>query len=211
MEINKNLIDTIEIFVDKCDNFDKLYKKVIKIINTEINDNLDELYDITSNYIEIRGCHGRIIKTYDNYKNSGLKNDEEMYNLSALTSILENVNNIIQNVDFQYKQFATYFPNLVNKSYLTVLLIVDNNETEEDIRLINMLNEIKVKKYEHKYKIMKCGKKEGIELKIRKKNKKIRLVPKKTPSLYLINDDIISEIQTENIKNKEMLEKILIR
>jgi len=209
MEINKNLIDTIEIFVDKCDNFDKLYKKVATIINTEINNNLDELYDITANYIEIRAHHGKIIKIYDSYKSSGLKNDEEMYNLSALSSILENVNNIIQNVDFQYKQFATYFPNLVNKNYLTVLLIVGKNESEEDVRLINMLNEIKVSKYENKYKIMKCGKKEGLELKIRKKNQKIKLVPTKTPSLYLIKNNIVSEVPIQNIKDKKTLERML--
>ena len=210
MEINKNLIDTIDIFIDKCENFDKLYRQVIKIINAEINDNLDELYDITSNYIEIRAYHGKIIKTYESYKNSDIKNDEEMYNLSALSSILENVNNIIQNVDFQYKQFATYFPNLVNKSHSTVLLIISKNETDEDNRLINMLNQVKSTRYENKYKIMKCGDREGLELKIRKKNQKIKIVPKKTPSLYLINNDIISEIPTENIKNKAMLEKMLI-
>jgi hypothetical protein len=209
MEINKNLIDTIEIFVEKCESFDKLYTKVVKIINTEINDNLDELYDITSGYVEIRAYHGKIIKIYDSYKNSKLQTDEDMYNLSALSSILENVNNIIQNVDFQYKQFATYFPKLVDKNYLTVLLIVGKKETNEDRRLINMINELKVQRYENKYKIMKCGKNEGLELKIRKKNQKMMIAPKKTPTLYLIKKDIISEIPSENIRNKAMLEKIL--
>jgi ribosomal protein L16 Arg81 hydroxylase len=209
MEINKYLIECIEIFIKKCETFDELYKKVIKIIKNDINDNLDDLYDITNNYIEIRAAHGQIIKLYNKYKNSDLKTDEELYNLSTLSSILDNINNMIQNIDFQYKQFATFFPNLVNKNYLTVLLIVSKKETDEDTRLINMINEIRETKYENKYKIIKCGNKEGIELKVKRLNQKVKFTPKNTPALYLIDNNIISEIQTSNIKDKKMLEKII--
>lgn len=209
MEINKNLINTIEIFVTKCENFDKSYKNMVKIINNQANDNLDELYDVTNYYIELRACHGKIIKLYDSYKNCKLDNEEYLYNLSVLNSIIGDVGNMIQNVDFQYKQFATFFPKLVSKDHLTVLLVVNKNETEEDKKFINMLNEIKANKYENKYKIMKCGKKEGLELKIKSKNQKIKLLPKSTPMMYLIKDDIISEIKLKNIENKKMLENIL--
>jgi hypothetical protein len=210
MEINKKLIDTIDIFVNKCDNFDKIYKEVINIVNNNTNENIDELYDIVTCYIEIRKEHGIIIKIYDDYKKTAkTKNDEEMYNLSTFNSILENVKNLVQNIDFQYKQFATYFPELVNNNLMTVILIINEKENEDDKKLINMINKIKSVKYENKYKIMKCKKNSNeIKLKI-KNNKYVTLKPKSIPSLYLLNKKTMTEVPGNNIKNDEILRSIL--
>ena len=210
MEINKKLIDTIDIFINKCDNFDKIYKEVINIVNNNISNNVNELYDLVECYMELRKDHGIMIKIYDNYKKiAKIENDDEMYNLSTFNSILENVKNLMQNVDFQYKQFASYFPELINNNSMTVILVINETENINDKRLVEMLNKIKGIKYENKYKIMKCKKNTNeIKLKI-KDNKHIILKPKKIPSLYLLNKKTVTEISGENIKNDEVLKSIL--
>lgn len=209
MEINKKLIDTIDIFVEKCENFDIVYKEVVSIINKE-EDNIDKFYDLVQNYIEIRSIHGRILKNYENYSASlSEESDEDMYNLSSLNSIIENSKNLIQNIDFQYKQFAVYYPDLIENSMMTVILLVNTEKNEKDKMLINAMNEIRNKKYKNKYEIVECNKKEKIELKINKSNKKIMLSAKKLPCLYLLNNKLITKIDGENIINKNIFDSLI--
>ncbi len=209
MEINKKLIDTIDIFVEKCDNFDKIYKQVVNIINNNIKNNVDDLYNLVDCYIEIRKEHGIMIKLYDDYKKIiTIENDEEMYNLSTFDSIIDNVKNLIQNIDLQYKQFAIYFPELVNNNFMTVILLVNEKEDENDIRLLNMINKIKLVKYENKYKVLKYKKgSNGTKLKLGD-NKEITLRPKRVPSLYLLNKKRITEIPGDSLKNNDELNSI---
>lgn len=209
MEINKKLIDAIDIFVEKCENFDIVYKEVVTIINKE-EDNIDKFYDLVQNYIEIRSVHGRILKNYENYSaNLSEDSDEDMYNLSSLNSIIENSKNLIQNIDFQYKQFAVYYPDLIENSMMSIILLVNTEKTEKDKMLINAMNEIKNKKYKNKYEVVECNKKDKIELKISKSNKKVMLSTKKLPCLYLLNNKLITKIDGENIANKDSFESLI--
>lgn len=209
MEINKKIIDTIDNFVDKCDYFDSVYKNIIKIIGNNINDNINELYDLVDCYIDIRKDHGIILKLYENFKNNCDENNEkDMYDLSSLNSMLDNIKNLIKNIDFQYKQFASFYPKLVRNNHMTVLLVVNDNETNKDTKMLEMINSIRNTKYQNKYKIIKGKNNKSITLRVNK-NKQVSLLPKMLPTLYILNDNNAIEIPCEDIKNEQMMLSLL--
>lgn len=209
MEINKKLIDSIDIFVEKCDNFDIVYQKVLDIILKRISDNVDILYGLVECYIEIRKYHGIIIKLYNEFEKSvDINNERDMYDLSSYNSIIDNIKNLIQNVDFQYKQFASYYPDLIDNNSVTVLLIINEKETEKDLNLINLLNKVKRDKYQNKYKVMKMKKnKSSVKLNVNKN--KITLNPKSVPSLYLLRKNNLLEVPGDNIQNENVMASII--
>lgn len=97
---------------------------------------------------------------------------------------------------------------MIDNNSVTVLLIINEKETEKDLNLINLLNKVKKDKYQNKYKVMKMKKnKKSIKLNVYKN--KVTLSPKSIPSLYLFRNNNLLEVPGENIQNESVMSSII--
>lgn len=207
MNFNKILITKIDTITNLSKEFDDNFKKTINLQNNDITeDNVNQIYTVTKNYLLIRSNHGMLLLLMDKLKKSIENiNDNEidsqsinkLYELSTFTSILSNINDLVNNIDFEYKKFAIKFPKFINKKPLQILLFTKNDNDE----LINIINEAKKKCPENIYKIIKCS---GNEKKIKCDNiigidANIKIT--KLPALYILNESNINEIETKQIKD----------
>jgi hypothetical protein len=217
MNFNKTVLDKIDNFISLTRNFDLNYKNVIAIQDNEIkNEDIKYIYMITKYYIEIRTLHGELLLLIDELKSSltlgklSKQNDNtnKLYDLSTFNSILLNINELITNIDYQYKKIAIKYPKFINKKPLTVLLLTDDDDEEN--MYVKLINQIKKKNPENIYKIEKC----------KKSDKKIKcdkilgmgLTLKITslPLLYIINGSNIVEIPIDKINDSESLSSLLV-
>jgi hypothetical protein len=213
MNFNILLIKKIENQIDMSNQFDKLCATILEDITSE--NNASNVYNITSLYMLIRAEHGGIIILNDKLKNE-ITNSEttlndstinKLYDLSTFTSILENINNLVSNIDFEYKKIALMFPKLINKNQIHIILIIKSiDKNNKYIKIIESAKKI-YKQYEFHViecieigKIINCDKMVG-----RKVSIKIETIP----SLYMINDDNIVELPIKNINNVEQLNNLL--
>lgn len=220
--MNKEIINKIENIIKLSSGFDKLCVKIINSTENQENQENQEdqknqenqsnyIYDLTNLYMALRSEHGGIIMILFNFKNNINENknaneDEEdkikkLYDLSELSSIVENINSLINNVDYQYKRISLMFPNLIKKNPHVLLLFTDNKTD----KYVKMFEQMKTKYNEYKYKVVECNK-IGSSVncgKIIDKNLSIKIT--KIPSLYLIADDSILEIPITQFKSFEDL------
>lgn len=213
MNFNINLIKKIENQIDMSNKFDKLCTEILEDISSEKN--TTNIYNITTLYMLIRAEHGGIIILNDKMKNDIINmdttlNDEtinKLYDLSTFTSILDNINNLVSNIDFQYKKMALMFPKLIVKKPIHIILIVKSiNKTNNYIKIIE---EAKKKLVQNEFHVIECteiGKIINCDKMIKKK---VSLRVESIPSLYMINDDNIVELPIKNIKCVEDLIKLL--
>ena len=208
------------IFITKIDdivklskNFDLNFKNIINLQNNDINEEtVNNLYSLTKNYLLIRTNHGSLLLLVDNLKKSinleeniDLDTENKLYELSTFMSILSNVNDLINNIDFQYKKIALKYPKFINKKPLQIYFFTDNIEDENN-KYLQMVNNIKQKYPENIYKIVKCNKSDK-KIKCDDIGLNIKIV--KLPVLYIVNGSSITEIPTDKIKNEEQLSKLI--
>jgi len=228
MNFNKLLLDKIDNLVILSKEFDENYKKIIETIDNNLDEKIINcIYTLTKNYISLRTIHGEIIllmNKYENYTGENIKKDDKdlnensdnkinkLYDLSTFYSIITNINELINNIDFQYKKIATKYPKYIGNKSLTVMLLIDENEDENKNVYTQLINKVKVKYPENIYKIIKVNKKEKKE---KKKNLDkilgINLTLKITilPTIYVINGTNIVELPLDKINNiEEVLENI---
>lgn len=216
MNFNKIVLDKINNFVLLSKEFDNNYQNVIRMRGDKINDeNKKSIFMITKYYIELRSTHGELILLVDEFKNmintsKTLKqnvNTNQFYDLSTFSSILSSINELVTNIDFQYKKIAMKYPNFINKKPLTILLLTDNDN--EDNEFVKLLNGIKSQIPENIYKIVKCNKSDK---KIKcDKILGINLTLKITslPILFIINGSNIVEIPIDKFNDPDALKNLI--
>jgi hypothetical protein len=221
--IANSLINKINNIINYLEKFDNIFKHLteIKDKNNILPENIKQIAELTELFIFIRSEHGSLLVILNNLKMNIITSDVEKisdklinkyYTLSTFHSILENVSHVISNIDFQYKTIASKFPKFINKKTLTLLLIINENTNNVDVNnkninfknIIHQLNEIYP---ENVYKTIETNEKiiniRGIS------NKDLELNIKNTPSLFMINGDVITEISLEQNNSLEQIKKLI--
>jgi hypothetical protein len=218
--ITTSLINKSNNIVNYLQKFDNIFKNLIEV-SEESAEVIHNIAEITQLYIFIRSEHGSLILLLDETKNN-INTDEsekisdklinKLYTLSTFYSIIENISGVISNIDFQYKKIASKFSKFINKKTLTLLLIVKNYKEkpdEEENKFIEIIHQIQKEIPENVYKIIKTNNKNvnikdiiGIE-------KNLELEITKNPSLFIINNDVITEISLEKNSTLEEIKKLI--
>jgi hypothetical protein len=132
-----------------------------------------------------------------------------LYDISTFNTLISNINDLINNVDYEYKKIAIKFPKFINKSQMKLILIT-SSKTDE--KYTNMFEELKTEHPEHKYHIVKCGDEKSDMEKCEKEladfNIKIKSL-KSLPLIYIVNGTIITEIPIEKIGTIEPIKKLI--
>ena len=223
MDIDKKLIDKIENIVKLSDEFDFGFKIIIDLPNDKIDEkNIENIYLLTKKYIIIRKLHGELLLFLNklinsvNYNQIETNNDEQvnnkeneklskiLYDISTFNSLMININELITNIDYEYKKFALKYPKFINKKPLTLILLTDNKE--ENKKYSEIIEQLKIKFPEHIYKITKC---EYINKKIKCNNEidelNLKLKINSLPMIYIIKNSNVVEIPINEIENIESM------
>lgn len=226
MNFNKSILDKINNFVKLSKEFDKNYNRILNQhnttnTNTNTNTNANQLiFTLTNLYIKIREEHGKMLMMVDELKNLIVKDEEynnvntsKLYDLSTFSSIIANVSELLNNIDFQYKKIATDFPTLINKKQLTILLLSDDNSNPNSTnsKYIELIKKLENELPENKYKIINCSKSdkkincaEELELGF---DHTIKIT--KLPMLFVYDQSNLTEIPTDKINDINFLENLI--
>lgn len=206
MDLNISLIKKIESILEMSGKFDKICTEILSG-NVDLNESsIKNIKELTSLYMSIRAEHGGIIVFNDKMKkdagkqNSSLSDTiiNKLYDLSTFTSISDNINNLVSNVDFEFKKIALMYPKLINKRTNHLLLFVKTINKED--KYIKMIEDVKKLRPENEYHVVECkesdkkvdcGKMVGM---------KLSLGIDKLPCLYLVNGTNIAEIPIDQLK-----------
>ena len=210
-----NLSNKIENIIKNSTEFDNI---CIDVLSDVTNKNINKkIYNLTNHYMDIRRNHGELLLMENNLKkniNKKIKNNIKLqkggkpvdnnnnglYDLSTFTSIIENVSNVVNNVDFEFKKIALMFPKYINTNKENVLFFKERNkntkyskwieEIKEDNNDIDInVIELSSNDIDSKYNLSKISS-NNIDIKI-----------KNLPSMYIMNNDNITEIELKGIKN----------
>lgn len=207
MNLNKSLIKKIDNITSLSNDFDKTFKIFQTIKDEEQSKIIENIYKLTQIYIFLRAEHGGILILLDNLtdeiKTMGNKlNDtalQKLYDLSVFKSILGNVEDLLNNIDMEYKKVALKYPKFINKKPLIILFFVENKIINAD--KIEIIENVKNIHPEHSYKIIETTSNSKVNLKdIIGKDITIKI--KIVPTMYLINNNNITEIPGSNITNE---------
>jgi len=215
MNINILLIKKIESILEKSGKFDKICS-VILSGDVELNEiSIKNIKELTTLYIKIRSEHGNIILLNDklkkdiNIKESSIEEEttNKLYDLSTFTSITDNINNLVSNIDFEFKKIALMYPKMINRENTHLLLFIKNDDKTN--KYVKIIEDVKKIKPENEYHIIECDQTDkkidcGKILEM-----KLSLEIKKLPCLFLINGKNIAEISIDKIINSNDLIKML--
>lgn len=238
MDFNKKLIDKIDNLVKLSTEFDSGFKIIFDLDADKIDEtNAEILYSMTKNYILMRKEHGELIlmmnkqlnsinyepkqdskqepnkknkkNNIENNKEKEIDNAMELYNVSTFNTLLSNANDLINNIDYEYKKIAIKYPKFINKGQLTLILI---QSPDTDEKYIKMIEELKNKHPEHKYKIINCtDTKTDIskcEEELDHYGIKIKSF-KSLPIIYIKNNSTITEIPLSKINDIEPIKQLV--
>lgn len=233
--INTKILNKINNLVKLSEEFDSEYK-VIYGLNpeTELDEkNIDILHSMTKNYIEIRKEHGEFLIIMSNLINSkasqniletNKKNDKSkssmetdsiniLYDISSFNTIANNINDLINNIDYEYKKIAVKYPKFINTNPITIIFIT--NESDVEIKQYEkLINELKTEYPEYKYKNIKCANKSGInkcEKELEEYNIKIKSI-KSLPLAFIVNNSYVTEIplgKIDEINKKDTIRNLI--
>jgi len=211
--ITNSLISKTNSIINFLEEFDNIFKILIEVEDkrTLTSENIQQIAKITELYIFIRSEHGSLIvlrnklieQITEKSTNLSDKLINDLYTLSTFDSIIENISHVISNIDFEYKKIATKFPKFINKKALILILVVKNKED----KIVNIFEELQKEFPENVYKVI-INDKEIINVKDII-NKDLPLKIKKMPSLFMLNDDIITEISLDENSTKESLKNLI--
>jgi hypothetical protein len=115
--------------------------------------------------------------------------------------MIENVSNVVNNIDFEFKKMALMFPKYINNNRENIILFKEKNKNTKYSKWIDEIkeeknNEIDInvielssKDIDSKYNLSKVSLND-VDIKI-----------KNLPSMFRINDENIIEIELKSIKN----------
>ena len=132
-----------------------------------------------------------------------------LYDISTFSTLVNNINDLINNVDYEYKKIAVKYPKFINKKQITVILITSSNS---DKKYINMIEELKKEYPEHKYKVIVCQNENDIS-KCQEELEEYEIEVKSLkslPEIYILNDSTINKIPISKLDNAEPLKKLLL-
>jgi hypothetical protein len=206
--VTTSLVNKINNITNYLEKFDDIFIKIIE--NPEKSPNvINSVAEITELYMFIRSEHGSLILLLDELKNEIKSNNPDkvsdglinkLYTLSTFFSTLESVSSVISNIDFQYKKIATKYPKFINKKTITLILVV-NNENDNFKKIIEKLQEINP---ENVYKVITTTD-DNINIKDIGIDSDLKLNITKFPTLFMINNNIITDIC---LKENDTIEKI---
>jgi hypothetical protein len=147
MNFNILLIKKIDNIMEMTTQFDSLCSQVLD--EKSSTDKVKNIFEITSLYILIRAEHGGIIILNDKLRSKIIKQDNtlsyetinRLYDLSTFTSIIANIENLVNNIDFEYKKIALMFPELIEKKQLDVVLFTKT--LDKDDKYVKLIEEVK--------------------------------------------------------------------
>jgi hypothetical protein len=206
MDLNISLIKKIESILEMSSKFDKICTDILSG-NVEINESsIKNIKELTSLYMLIRAEHGSIIIINDKMKKDInveqlTKTDSiinKLYDLSTFTSISENINNLVSNMDFEFKKIALMYPKLINKNTNHLLLFVE--KIDEKNKYIKMIEEVKKLRPENEYHVIECKNNNNKIDCSSMVGMKLSLTIDKLPCLYLVNGTNIAEIPIDQLK-----------
>ncbi len=226
MKINNNVFTNLLIIktnniIKNIEIFDNIFKSLLEketINETSIARNIAEL---TEKFIFIRSEHASLILLLDELKKNILLDTttekitdqiiNEQYTLSTFYSILQDISAVINNVDFQYKKIALKFPKFINKKTLSLILVINTEDpNKKNIEKCNkfkeIFNQLQKSNPENSYIIFENQK--VINLK-EIMNKDVELNVTKNPSLFMINNEIITEISLKENDTFERISKMI--
>ena len=210
-----NLSNKIEAIIINSTEFDN---NCVDILADVSNKNINKkIANLTKSYMDIRSNHGELLIMENNLKkniNKKIKNNiklqkggnpvnnnTELYDLSTFTSMIENVSNVVNNIDFEFKKIALMFPKYINNNRENVLFFKERNKNskyskwideikEEDNKDIDInVIELSSKDIDNKYNLSNISS-NNVDIKI-----------KNLPSMFIINNGNIAEIELKSIKN----------
>lgn len=194
----------------------------------------DILYSMTKNYIMIRKEHGELLLMMNNLLNSqtnnektdkkyskkisknsnveldkeDIRNTEDLklcYDISTFNTLLNNINDLINNIDFEYKKIALKFPKFINAKPMNIILI----STDTTNKYFKMIEELKQKYIQHKFITIFCSNDKNsiskCNLELKKFNIKIKSFDS-LPVIYIVNGDTVTEIPINKIGKIEGLD-----
>ena len=207
-----NLSNNIENILKKSTDFDLICTDILEDLTAkDINIKIEKL---TNNYINLRKSHGELLLLENNLKKNINKNiklqkggsKNELYDLSTFTSIIENVSTVVNNIDFEFKKIALLFPQHIGENKQNVLYFKDKNKNSKYSKWVEEIKETKdninfdiveLSEDNKKYNLSKLTS-EDIDIEV-----------KNLPSLFIVKNNNLIEVQLGNIKNIEELKKIL--
>jgi len=221
--IQVNLLNKIDILIKLSNDFDLGFKIIYNLEGDMLDKkNIETLYSMTKNYILMRKEHGEILLMINKFTNSinlntqvnklqdkksnknsskttdnNIDNSEItqlLYDLSTFNTLLGNVNDLINNIDYEYKKIALKYPKFINKKRITLILICQ----ESDNKYIELINELEKSNPEHIYKIIKCENNKEDKQRCEEELKEFGIKIKSSPIIYIINDKILTEIPMSN-------------
>lgn len=173
-----------------------MVNKLINSVNIEDINNSDKKQEKKSNKTNTK------TKDKDEYENDDNNNlNKSFYEISTFSTLLNNINDLVNNIDHEYKKIAIKYPKFINKSQITLIIILEDND-EEDTKYIKLIEGLKSEYPEHKYKLIKCGNKKTdinkCENELKEYGIKIKSV-KSLPLLYIVNNSNITEVPISKI------------
>lgn len=206
MDFNISLIKKIENILEMSSKFDKICSSILSG-NVELTESgIQNIRELTSLYMLVRAEHGGIIILSDTMKkdvslHDSTKSDKlinKLYDLSTFTSIIDNINNLVSNIDFEFKKIALMYPKLISKETNHLILFVKKINKED--KYIKMVEEVKKLRPENEYHVIEC-KEEGTKVDCGKMvGMKLSIGVEKLPSLYLVNGSNVAEIPMDRLK-----------
>lgn len=138
---------------------------------------------------------------------SGETNIKILYDLSTFNTLMGNINDLINNIDHEYKQIAIKYPKFIHKKQMSIILI----SPDSGDKYMELMEEIKTEYPEHKYKIIKCENKKDEINKCEEELKEfgIKIKPKTLPVIYIINDTTFTEIPISKIDGIEPIKNMI--
>ena len=207
-----NLSNNIENILKKSTDFDYICTDILEDLNTK--DISIKVEKLTNNYINIRKSHGELLLLENNLKKNINKNiklqkgggKNELYDLSTFTSIIENVSNVVNNIDFEFKKIALLFPQHIGENKQNILYFKDKNKNSKYSKWID---EIKDTKDNVNFDIVELSEENKKYNLSKLTSEDIDIEVKNLPSLFIVKNNNLIEVQLGNIKNIDDLKKIL--
>jgi len=207
-----NLSNNIENILKKTTDFDYICTDILEDITAK--DISIKVEKLTNNYINIRKSHGELLLLENNLKKNINKNiklqkggsKNELYDLSTFTSIIENVSNVVNNIDFEFKKIALLFPQHIGENKQNVLYFKEKNKNSKYSKWVE---EIKDTKDNINFDIVELTEDNKIYNLSKLTSEDIDIEVKNLPSLFIVKNNNLIEVQLANIKNIEELKKII--
>lgn len=201
-----SIVKNIEAFVDRSEHFDKLFIE---------EPNVDTVRELTKCYMNLRTQHGILLSQVNKMMNASeplLKPDTKLtdetrqlfYTISTLSSLTENVSSVMNNIDYQFKQIASNYPQFISCNSPKISLFV-SKMNDDHVTILNTFNQSHP---EYQIAIKQCSLGEKRDCgDMFGKNFSIHF--KTLPMMFLVDGNKITELPIDNINSVADLEKLL--